>query len=179
MKAPVFLLALATALPATADTGELEHFGEKGAELLQPFQQQLQSALQEGMQESVVEAIRVCQLEAPEIVERVTPEGVMMGRTSHRVRNPDNAPLEWQEEILTHYLDNPGNFEPMQKRIDDTRVAHAQPIRTESLCLSCHGTDLEQDVQAKLDELYPDDEATGFAAGDFRGIFWVTMPDDS
>ena len=179
MKASALVLALATTLPVTADTGELEHFGDKGAKLLQPFQQQLQSALQEGMREGPVEAIRVCQLQAPEIVERVTPGDIMMGRTSHRVRNPDNAPLEWQEEILAHYLDNPGNFEPMQKRIDDTRVAHAQPIRTEGLCLSCHGTDLDEDVQGKLDELYPEDEATGFSEGDFRGIFWVTMPDDS
>jgi hypothetical protein len=32
-------------------------------------------------------------------------------------------------------------------------------------------------VASSIAELYPDDEATGFSAGDFRGVFWVEFPD--
>jgi hypothetical protein len=35
---------------------------------------------------------------------------------------------------------------------------------------------LNPDIAAKIDELYPDDEATGFSEGDFRGVFWVEFP---
>ena len=41
------------------------------------------------------------------------------------------------------------------------------------LCLTCHGTELDPAIAAQIAASYPADEATGFAAGDFRGVFWV------
>jgi len=35
---------------------------------------------------------------------------------------------------------------------------------------------LAPDLKAKLAELYPNDQATGYAAGDLRGVFWVELP---
>jgi hypothetical protein len=43
------------------------------------------------------------------------------------------------------------------------------------MCLQCHGANIAPPVAAKLAELYPEDQATGFAAGDFRGLFWVEL----
>ena len=43
-------------------------------------------------------------------------------------------------------------------------------------CLSCHGPSLEPGLQATIESLYPDDQATGFRANDLRGLFWVTLP---
>ena len=39
--------------------------------------------------------------------------------------------------------------------------------------MNCHGTDIKPKVKEKLDELYPEDEATGFFLGDLRGAFVV------
>ncbi len=175
MMLSVTMLASSTAAAGDPDSDEV---ARRGAELLQPFQQALQTALREGMKEGPANAVEVCRLEAPEIAARVAPEDVAMGRTSHRLRNPDNAPLDWQREMLEYYLDNPDDRQPRQTRLDETRVAHVQPIETQPMCLSCHGSDLDESVQARLDELYPEDRATGFAAGELRGIFWVTMPDE-
>ncbi|MBW2376809.1 MAG: DUF3365 domain-containing protein [Deltaproteobacteria bacterium] len=44
------------------------------------------------------------------------------------------------------------------------------------LCVTCHGAELPPDLRARLAELYPEDQATGYAAGDFRGVFWVELP---
>ena len=34
----------------------------------------------------------------------------------------------------------------------------------------------QPDVASRISELYPEDRATGFEAGDLRGIFWVEFP---
>ena len=39
------------------------------------------------------------------------------------------------------------------------------------------GTQLDAAVRQKLAELYPEDRATGFAPGELRGMFWVTVPE--
>jgi hypothetical protein len=41
------------------------------------------------------------------------------------------------------------------------------------LCLTCHGSNLDADIAASIAERYPEDRATGFEAGDLRGVFWV------
>ena len=45
------------------------------------------------------------------------------------------------------------------------------------LCLNCHGVELAPDVAGRIAELYPEDRATGFEAGELRGVFWVEFPE--
>ena len=44
-------------------------------------------------------------------------------------------------------------------------------IPTAELCVTCHGASLKPEIQVRLKELYPTDQATGFAVGDLRGAF--------
>jgi predicted Zn-dependent protease len=46
----------------------------------------------------------------------------------------------------------------------------------EKPCLACHGKTLAPQVAARLKELYPDDRATGYAAGEIRGAFTLSRP---
>ena len=46
-----------------------------------------------------------------------------------------------------------------------------------SRCLTCHGATVDESVAATIAELYPEDEAIGFAVGDLRGVFWAEMPE--
>ncbi|MCP3704745.1 MAG: DUF3365 domain-containing protein, partial [Alteromonas sp.] len=50
---------------------------------------------------------------------------------------------------------------------------YMKAIPTAELCLNCHGSNINQDVAAKLKQLYPSDQATGFNRGDIRGAFSV------
>jgi hypothetical protein len=60
--------------------------------------------------------------------------------------------------------------------LSDTRLGYVEPIFLQPVCLTCHGETLAPDVASRIEELYPDDQATGFAVGDFRGLFWVEYP---
>ena len=46
-----------------------------------------------------------------------------------------------------------------------------KPIPTAGLCVKCHRGDLADEITNKVKSLYPNDQATGFNAGDIRGAF--------
>jgi len=54
------------------------------------------------------------------------------------------------------------------------RCTKAIPTAAEP-CLMCHGSGLDPALKAEIERLYPDDQATGFKAGELRGAFTVTI----
>lgn len=91
-------------------------------------------------------------------------------------RSPANAPAPWMEPLLAHYLEHPEERAPRTVRLDAERFGYVEPIETRPLCLACHGSELDPEVAARLDALYPQDEARGFEVGELRGLFWATVP---
>lgn len=151
----------------------------RGAELLAPFKKDLQQALKSGLAEGPATAIQVCRVKAPAIAASLSGDGVRMGRTSHKLRNPDNTAPDWVSPILQTYLADPSSRAPRAVELDGNRRGYVEPITTQPLCLTCHGSQLAPDVAERIAELYPDDEATGFDAGDLRGVFWLEFPGDT
>lgn len=145
----------------------------RGQQAVAPFKQSLKQALVDGLSEGPEAAIDVCRIAAPRIADEASPDGVLMGRTSHRLRNPDNAPRPWVTPLLQHYLDNPRDSLPMAVNFNDGRVGYVEPIIVQPMCLTCHGQSIPDGVAARLEEAYPGDQATGFSEGDVRGVFWV------
>jgi mono/diheme cytochrome c family protein len=64
------------------------------------------------------------------------------------------------------------------ERDGETYVHYMRAIPTLDACLTCHGSDLAPEVAAKIAEVYPGDEATGFEVGDLRGAFSLLRPYD-
>ena len=149
----------------------------RGAELLAPFKKNLKQALVAGMQKGPVHAISVCKDEAPAIAESLSTKGVQMGRTSHRLRNPENTAPHWVNAALNTYLGEDQGPAPILVHLPKDRLGYAEPIATAPLCLACHGKSLAPDVAAHIVEAYSEDQATGFEAGDLRGVFWVEYPE--
>jgi len=118
---------------------------KRGAETLAPFKAQLMGALMDGLQEGPDAAIDVCQLVAPEIAAEVSSPGIEVGRTSHRLRNEQNAPRDWVRPLLETYRSTPGKSMPQVVRLDHGAVGYVEPIFVNSVCLSCHGTDVSPD----------------------------------
>jgi hypothetical protein len=147
-----------------------------GAELLKPFKSELQGALRDGISQGPVAAINVCRVQAPEIAKKYSGERIRMGRTSHRLRNPANAAPEWVAPVSDKYLADVSNRTPKVVAIDSTRVGYIEPIMVQPVCLTCHGSDLDPAVAARIKELYPQDQAAGFQTGDLRGVFWTEFP---
>jgi hypothetical protein len=165
------VLLLVTA--ACTETAPPVDKAARGAELLAPFKADLKAALLQGMESGPAEAVAVCRDKAPQIAAALSVDGVSMGRSSHRLRNPANAPRQWLAPIVSAFADGTFELAPQVVDIGDGRTGYVEPIVAQPLCLTCHGTDVQPELAARIAELYPDDAATGFAAGDFRGVFWV------
>lgn len=144
-----------------------------GSNILLPFKKNLQQALLRGLAEGPEQAINVCSLEAPDIAESMSVDGVRVGRTSERLRNPENVSPAWVSPILAAYHDKPTDLTPKTVRLDNDRTGYVEAITLQPVCLACHGENLSPAVSAQLDELYPSDRAFGYRDGELRGVFWV------
>jgi hypothetical protein len=159
----------------TPDAAAAAAWKAEGAALIEPFKQELQAALRGALADGASAAIRVCQSEAPAIAERRGDGPVRLGRTSHKLRNPGNAPPDWAAPLLAGYRAGERRGAGVVA-LPGGRVGYVEPITVQPACLACHGESLSEPVAARLAELYPHDQATGFAAGDFRGLFWAEFP---
>jgi len=138
-----------------------------------PFKQDLQKALKSGLADGPAAAIQVCRVKAPVIADALSVDGIRMGRSSHKLRNPDNTAPDWVGPIMQAYLDDTSSREPRAVELGGNRWGYVEPIIVQPLCLTCHGSELAPEVAAQIAELYPEDDATGFEAGDLRGVFWL------
>jgi hypothetical protein len=152
--------------------------GEEARAALGPLKRGLRAALEAALARGPAQAIDVCRVEAPRLAASAQSERVRVGRTSHRLRNPRNAPAPWLVPWLRHHEAHPEDRSAHVVALGGQRYGYAEPIFVDGLCLACHGSALAPDVADRVAALYPDDAATGFAAGDFRGLFWaeVTLP---
>jgi hypothetical protein len=169
-------LLVAVALSSATAMAQDDLLLEKSREVTAEFAARMQAALQQGMASGgPVAAIGVCKDIAPDIAERLSAEsGAAVSRTSLKVRNPDNAPEDWQTDVLHDF--ESGETEEFFERVGDSGGRYMKAIPTGGLCLNCHGTVLPPDVAARLKEAYPRDEATGYYLGDVRGAFSVVWP---
>jgi hypothetical protein len=124
-------------------------------------------------------AVAVCRDEAPAIAAEVVAEtGVAVGRTSHRLRSPGNAPPAWaRADVAAAAGRTAAEVAPVAYDLGD-RVALLRPIPTGAACLKCHGPaeGFSPGVRAAISQAYPQDRATGFAEGELRGFFWAEVP---
>ena len=171
------IVSLIVVLPA-CDRSKINEakWKEAGAEAVLPFKKSLKQALVTGLEDGPVAAISACRVEAPNLAEAQSKGGIKVGRASQKLRNPTNAPKLWMQKFLEVYETDPERREPGVVLIDDKTVGYVEPIFIQPLCVTCHGAELAPDLQASLGELYPDDQAIGYAPGDFRGVFWVELP---
>ncbi len=172
----VTLMLLACGLEAfdSPDTRETE--SARGAALLAPLKTELKQALMAGMQKGPLNAINVCKAQAPEIADALSIDGIKVGRTSHRLRNPDNQAPGWVNGVLQEYLSDEKDRTPQVVSLANNREGYVEPIALQPLCLACHGGNLAADVAEQINTLYPDDEATGFEVDELRGVYWVEYP---
>jgi hypothetical protein len=177
---------------ALASIGPNIHAADYDAEIIasretvQEFMQTLKKELQAAMQEGgPVNAVSVCNLTAPAIASTYSARnGWDVGRTSLKLRNPANAPDEWERSVLESFEErkrageDPAKMEYYEAIHEDgmSELRYMKAIPTAGLCLACHGEQLDSIVKARLETLYPDDQAVGYQVGDIRGAFTITQP---
>ncbi|QQS55592.1 MAG: DUF3365 domain-containing protein [Candidatus Competibacteraceae bacterium] len=152
---------------------------------------QFGGALKEALQEAIkaggpANGITVCHDQAGQIATDLGSKlDMIVGRTSLKIRNPGNAPDNWELAVLKQFEARKAQGEPADKLeffavIEDDQgqktFRYMKAIPTGALCLACHGGKLDPEVDAKLKALYPNDTARGFKEGDLRGAFTIAQP---
>jgi hypothetical protein len=166
----VLVVLLAGCAKSKPDTAEWQ---ARGTDAVRPLKSSLQVAMLNGLAEGPESAIAVCREKAPELAAKASSDGVRVGRTSHKLRNPANAPKPWMLPLLNAYQAAPGDTTPKVVALEGGGVGYVEPIYVRALCVGCHGAPLAPSVTETIADLYPEDQATGYKTGDFRGIFWV------
>lgn len=187
MKTPRLALAVLLALPlAGQEPPSPEALASQARGLAGNLMLSLQGELFAAMKDGgAVKALEVCRTRAPEIA-RETAAGTpwRISRTAAKVRNPESAPDAWESSRLEEFRarlaagEEMATLEAFEVVESEGRPTfrYMKAIGTASPCLSCHGTALRADVAAKVNELYPEDEATGFTTGQLRGAFTLSRP---
>lgn len=160
-----------------------EHVAQQRARMaMQRLGETLKTQLVSTMKaQGPVAAMEVCSTTAQSMTKEVAQaEGVALGRSSSRLRNPDNAAPDWVAAWLSEQGERAAEGTPglvqSGTREDGTPVVRVlKPLAVEAPCLVCHGPDEGRApaLSAALAERYPDDEATGYALGDLRGALWA------
>ncbi len=152
--------------PAPAD------FEQRADAATQRFGRELQAALKGAIAEGGPEhAIGLCKHMAPQITSNYTKDGLRLRRIGVRVRNhKTNVPTDAERVAMMKLTKGA----PTTVATLDGKRKFLRAIYVGSpLCLNCHGINIKPKLKEKLDELYPEDEATGFFLGDLRGAFVV------
>lgn len=105
-------------------------------------------------------------------------EGVRVGRTSARLRNPRNAAPAWARTYVEATDGRKASAVPPAVFDLGDRVGLLRPIEVRQRCLACHAAreKLADETRSWLSRAYPHDRALGYQLGDLRGFWWAEAP---
>ena len=92
-----------------------------------------------------------------------------LGRGAYAVRNPYNAPNEWETAALTQFLDPGWALNEGIGSIAESQYRYVKPIYIKKGCLTCHGTPVGETGPYG----HPKE---GYEVGDIRGGISVALP---
>ena len=184
MPAFVLMLLLTTVTSPPAPPEAVQDCRDATARLASGLMAELTKAMSDG---GAAAALTVCRDKAPAIAASVSKDkGLTVRRTALKVRNPENRPDAWETEILKEFErrlaagEDPAKVEHAARVEVDGKpvVRFMKAIPMKEFCLQCHGdpAGMRPEVKASVAQLYPDDAAVGFKAGELRGAFSVTRP---
>ncbi|MDZ7751633.1 MAG: DUF3365 domain-containing protein [Gammaproteobacteria bacterium] len=186
MKIRIVVLVASVLCGASVYAGaDTEALSADARGIVKGFFTTLKGELQAGMKSGgPVHALDVCNVQAPAIATDASKiSGWEVGRTSLRLRNADNAPDAWERKVLKWFEarreegQDPATMEYAELRdtADGQVFRYMKAIPQGEVCMVCHGGEsVPPEVEAKIAELYPQDEARGFAPGDIRGAFTLS-----
>ena len=184
------MLAAGVAL-AEPDTGlesgaNLDVYRQKGLEAALQLKGALGSQLKQAMAAGGSEgAVAFCNARALSITRETSNSlGTQVVRVSDRPRNPANAANAHELAVIARFKDALAAGDKPSPQLDarGEQVIGYYPIVTNGMCLKCHGqpgADITSATQAVIDSRYPQDQATGYAENELRGLFVVTMERDA
>ena len=127
-------------------------------------------------------AIAVCNLEAIKISEDISNRNNLeVGRTSLKIRNLANTPDVWETKQLEWFSSQQTSGIDI-KTLEKSEIVkekgkkifrYMKAIPMQEPCMLCHGEVISAGLKEKINDLYPQDQATGYKPGQIRGAFTI------
>ncbi len=187
MKRPILLLLIASTLLINCKGKKKQPQQEKNyAKIGKKYALTTKAVLGKNLigqltKNGAVSALSFCNERAYPLTDSVsTAQKVSIKRVSDKYRNPKNQANDKELTYIEKFKKTLANGEKPTPIIDkkDGKVHFYAPIVTNAMCLQCHGTPNEQ-IQpktfAKIKELYPNDNATGYKANQVRGMWSIVF----
>ncbi|MCW8909429.1 MAG: DUF3365 domain-containing protein [Gammaproteobacteria bacterium] len=183
-----FIISLVCILyiPLVSANDALSQRTQKSKMVVKQFMGQLKGELQNAMKSGgPSNAIDVCNKTAPLIAKNLSDKyGWKVARTSLKTRNAANEPDVWEAKVLNMFEERKSKGEDVKSMAYSEAIEvkgrkyfrFMKAIPTGEVCLKCHGNNVAPELTAKIKEIYPDDQATGFELGDIRGAFTIIQP---
>ncbi len=195
----LFLFTALLALPAAADHhadtehNELDHneidqrsMTRQARQVSKDLIKQLGGALKQALADSGPEgAISVCRDIAPMLAASLSRQtGWKVSRVSLKTRNPlIGQPDAWEQAVLRDF-DEAAAAARNTSRLEHAEIVtepdaryfrYMKALPVKPVCLTCHGTEntIPDSVQARLQQEYPNDQATDYYAGQIRGAVTI------
>lgn len=136
----------------------------------------LQQAMKNG---GPVRAVQFCNMEAMPLTDSYSAKyNTEVKRVSDRFRNPKNKANEKELAVMADFKRMLEAGEPLSPKVAidaEGRKNFYAPIFTGGACLACHGSEanMQPELVAALDSLYPNDNAKGYAVDELRGIWSI------
>lgn len=139
-----------------------------------------QTLLTEIEKKGVLGAFETCSEASQKIIKKYQDEKkIYIRRISEKYRNRLNAPDDYElgvlkrlssmEKILQEY------YEEVKEK-DGVYLRYFKTITIQPVCLYCHGKgEISPEVMKLIKQKYPDDKATGYSIGEFRGAVSVKV----
>jgi hypothetical protein len=175
-------LSLLAGLNVMADDAGLLDEARKVASAVPPKLLQVLSA--EIAQGGVASAVGVCNEKAPQMAKAASEQsGWAIRRVSLRNRNAKAVPDAWERSALEEFDrraaagESPATLEKSVMVEDGGRkeFRYMKALPVQQVCLGCHGSNetISADVAVKINGLYPQDKAVGYALGQIRGAMTI------
>jgi len=159
------------------DNATYTEFTKKGNEITNLAQSVLLANVAQAMQTGgPVYAVEFCNHKASSIIDSLNrANNCEISRVSAKNRHPENnLKTEADKNLWTIFeagLVTDTLIQENKKRVYYKLIKTAMPA-----CLKCHGvtgSDIDSATSEKLQNLYPNDLATGYQLGDFRGLWKI------
>lgn len=182
----ISVAALASTMPTLLAAETTAGANDEARALIQQYASSLKGELVSAIKAGgPTNAIAVCKEKAPAIANSLSETSEWeISRTSLKTRNPDNAPDDWEKQVLEDFEARkaagnpvPGmSYAEVVETDGKETYRYMMAIPTDTVCLTCHGSDLDPELVEVIDAEYPEDQARGYSAGDIRGAFTLSKP---
>jgi len=136
-------------------------------------------------EKGVIEALQFCNIKAIPLTDSMaTVHQAIIKRVSDKTGNTNNKANEIELKNIEHFksvLAKNEEIIPIVETNNDS-VNFYYPIVTNAMCLQCHGNpekDLNPDLLASINKLYPNDKALGYSENQVRGIWSIQFKNNS